>query len=506
MMPRGQVQTAGPGAMIGPNAVAGAIDTHVWGEVLSGLAKSQFSRIRLMQFSVMTRDHQETALAVLGLAAAILCGVLGGQRYATEFYAIRGPLLPALIAVGAGLAWAFRPRSAGPGGNPPPSPNGRLRFATFAAALLSLAVTTGVEAQFQSLRQRVLDAPAADLARVGRHVIVGIDDVAETRDLVDKGAVAGLFFTGRNVKRRSIAVLRDEIAMLQELQSQHMAPRLWVAADQEGGAVEQLSPPLPRQPSLARILRDASDAPAREAAVRAYATAQARALVSIGVNVNFAPVVDVDFNLRARSDGNTHITSRTISSDAALVARVALWYCDALFAEGVRCTRKHFPGLGRVSGDTHTREATLGASLEKLAASDWLPFDARVYEAAGHRDWIMLGHARLDALDPFRPAFASPAVVAKLRGDLAHDGVLVTDDFSMGAIRQSHLRVAGAAVEAVNAGIDLILVSYDTDQVYIVLDALLNADAEGRLDAEKLRLSDERLRRSAEASFQARGQ
>ena len=506
MMPCRLLLTAGPGDAIGHDPTTGDFNMQAWGEAASRLAKSQFSRIRLMQIAVMTRDRQDTALAVLGLVAAGVCCVLGSQRFATELYAIRGPLLPALIAVGAGLAWAFRPTKSGPGPAPPPPRNGNLRLAAFVAALLSLAVTTGVEAQFRSLRQRVLDAPAADLARVGRHVIVGIDEIRETRDLVDKGAVAGLFFTGRNVKRRSIAVLHDEIARLQELQSQHMAPRLWIAADQEGGAVEQLSPPLPSQPSLARILRDASDAPAREAAVRAYATAQARALVSIGVNVNFAPVVDVDFNLRSRSDGKTHITSRTISSDAGFVARVALWYCDALFAEGVRCTRKHFPGLGRVSGDTHAREATLGASLEKLAASDWLPFDARVYEAAGHRDWIMLGHARLDALDPFRPASASPAVVAKLRDDLGHDGVLVTDDFSMGAIRKSHLRVAGAAVEALNAGIDLILVSYDTDQVYIVLDALLTASAEGRLDEGKSRLSDERLRRSAEASFQARMQ
>jgi beta-N-acetylhexosaminidase len=88
-----------------------------------------------------------------------------------------------------------------------------------------------------------------------------------------------------------------------------------------------------------------------------------------------------------------------------------------------------------------------------------------------------------------------------LRDELGHDGVIVTDDFSMGAIRKSKLGIGNAAVSALNAGVDLILVSYDPDQIYVVLDALLSAQAKGKLDAVKLSESNERLKLAAEEAF-----
>jgi beta-N-acetylhexosaminidase len=110
----------------------------------------------------------------------------------------------------------------------------------------------------------------------------------------------------------------------------------------------------------------------------------------------------------------------------------------------------------------------------------------------------MLGHARLMALDKARPAsFSETVVKGLLRENWKHDGVLITDDFSMGAVTLSREGAAGGAIEALNAGVDLVLVSYDPDQYFYVMDALLKADRDGRLRPEALQASDARLRRAA---------
>jgi beta-N-acetylhexosaminidase len=161
----------------------------------------------------------------------------------------------------------------------------------------------------------------------------------------------------------------------------------------------------------------------------------------------------------------------------------------------VHCTLKHFPGLGRVFDDTHKVTAELDASTAELEASDWMPFRHLKPEDAA---FTMLGHARLMALDSARPAsFSETVVKGLLRENWKHDGVLITDDFSMGAVTLSREGPAGGAIEALNAGVDLVLVSYDPDQYFYIMDALLKADRDGRLRAEALQASDARLRRAA---------
>jgi beta-N-acetylhexosaminidase len=127
----------------------------------------------------------------------------------------------------------------------------------------------------------------------------------------------------------------------------------------------------------------------------------------------------------------------------------------------------------------------------ELASSDWLPFRALM-----RRDdvIVMLGHARLTALDRERPVSFSRAVVhGLLRTDWGYDGVLITDDFSMGAVTRSREGIGGGSVEALNAGVDLILVSYDPDQFYLVMHALIRAARAGALRADALAESDRRL-------------
>jgi beta-N-acetylhexosaminidase len=225
--------------------------------------------------------------------------------------------------------------------------------------------------------------------------------------------------------------------------------------------------------------------------VRAYADEVGRALAGLGINVNFAPVVDLDHGLDNPNDRYSRISSRAISIDPQIVAEVAAEYCDGLHRHGVQCTLKHFPGLGRVFEDTHFQPASLTASAAELARTDWVPFRSLMQQPGM---FTMLGHARLTALDAERPAsFSAPVVSGLLRGTWKYDGVLVTDDFSMAAAYETPGGLAAASVAALNAGVDLILTSYDPDQYFPMVYALLRAGAAGKLANEALERSDLRL-------------
>jgi len=116
---------------------------------------------------------------------------------------------------------------------------------------------------------------------------------------------------------------------------------------------------------------------------------------------------------------------------------------------------------------------------------------------AGHANvLLMLGHARLLALDAENPASVSQRVIAGLlRTEWSYDGLLLTDDFTMGAVYYGPAGIAGGAVAALNAGTDLILVAYDPDQYYTVMYALLQARRSGALRADVLARSEKRLER-----------
>jgi beta-N-acetylhexosaminidase len=165
-----------------------------------------------------------------------------------------------------------------------------------------------------------------------------------------------------------------------------------------------------------------------------------------------------------------------------------------LSAHGVRCTLKHFPGLGRVFEDTHLQTADLASPPSELSGADWLPFRSLMRRPDV---MVMLSHARLTAVDRDRPVSFSARVVRDLlRKDWGYDGVLMTDDFGMGAVYRSAEGIAGGSVEALNAGVDLILISFDVDQFYVVMHSLIQANQTGTLRDDMLQQSSQRLRRA----------
>lgn len=342
-------------------------------------------------------------------------------------------------------------------------------------------------------RAEILATDPAILERLGRHIVIGYHSFASVKALVEKKAIAGVFVTDHNVFRRRVADIRAEIDLLQSIRKSQKLPPLIVAADQEGGAVSRLSPPLPRQPGLARVMSTMKPGSDAKAVIAAYARKQASELKRVGVNLNFSPVVDLKIDPKRRSDGQTQLRHRALSADPKTVSDAAGWYCDALAEEGVYCTIKHFPGLGRVTRDTHRHAGDIKAPLVELKGADWVPF--RTVMDRPHV-LTMLAHVRLRELDDQTPAsFSTRVIDGLIRTEWKHEGLLITDDLSMGAVTRAREGVGGAALKALNAGADLILVSFSDRHLDTVMTALIRAEKAGAIDAELRQASLRRLKR-----------
>lgn len=379
---------------------------------------------------------------------------------------------PSLVTAGvAGLLLVVRCNAGQP----------RLRFVTALLWMAALAVTACSEYAFQ-MQRRAVQGAAGDVARqlqaVGSHIVVGYDTPNQIEELVRRGFIGGIYLTRRNAAGKTVEALNAEVAALQSIRRAAGFAPLIVAADQEGGPVSHLSPPLQKEPALAMITE--SDLPAQQLRQLAaiYGIKQAKALKSVGVNVNLSPVVDLKPDAPVSElDFHTRIAERAISRDPAKVTEVALGYCEGLLSQGVVPTLKHFPGLANVAGDTHHFRAHLQSSVAQLVRRDWQPFRTIIEKLPV---FLMVSHVVVDQLDPDLPASQSSKVISDvLRMKWNFQGVLISDDMTMAASYDTGL--CPASIRALNAGIDILLVSYDWEKVYPVLSCLQHAQEEGTL-------------------------
>jgi len=351
-----------------------------------------------------------------------------------------------------------------------------------AALVLSMALL--LEGRFYYQRYVVLTSDPDIQRLLGAHVVVGYQDLAELDPLLERQLVGGVFLTKRNIQQISLADL-------QALTGQLRRPTLrWLATDQEGGLVQRLSPPLPHHPPLREVIAEAEQQWPQ--AVQAYAQQQGHSLASVGVNLNFAPVVDLP-QQATFWDTRSYISARVLADDATTITAAGKIYSAGLLATGVLPSLKHFPGLGRITTDTHFFTATLETDLATLQAEDWQPF-REITQALPVA--MMLAHVKLSKVDNRYPVSFSPAAIRLLRDNWGYEGVLITDDFSMFPVYYSGLGSGQAAVQALNSGVDLILLAYDNRLYYPVMYALLRAYAQGQLDVTQLAASQARQQRA----------
>ncbi|HEY1719648.1 MAG TPA: beta-N-acetylhexosaminidase [Magnetospirillaceae bacterium] len=220
-----------------------------------------------------------------------------------------------------------------------------------------------------------------------------------------------------------------------------------VLIDQEGGRVQRLKPPhWNSRPAMARYGRiAATDPDLARRAVALHARLIAADLLALGIDVDCTPVLDVP--IQGVTDA---IGDRAFSGDPKLVASLGGAVRDAFLANGVMPVIKHLPGHGRALVDSHGTVPIVRASREELASIDCVPF-----KALADSPWGMTCHCIYTAVDPENPATRSHKVIEVLiRGEIGFDGVLVTDDLSMGALTGTYDDRARASLAA---GCDLAL-------------------------------------------------
>ena len=377
----------------------------------------------------------------------------------------------------------------------------RGRWRTVAGKLLVMlwclppVLMSAAHLKFELRKHDVLAASSAEARQLGSHFMIGYSSFPEVARLAKQGLIGGLYVTRHNIRGGTVEALRTEIAALQDIRRAAGLPPLIVAADQEGGIVGHLAPPLTKVPALATLAALAPDD--QQAKAEEFGRIHGRELAGLGVNLNLAPVLDLKPpQRRNRLDFHTLIGQRAIATDPVVVSTIASAYVRGLEESGVGATLKHFPGIGRVRTDTHHFSANLDTPIEELEASDWLPFRQVLSHS---RSALMVGHVTLTAVDPDRAASHSKRVVdGIIRGKWGYQGMVMTDDLVMGAIYQND--VCKAVVEAINAGVDLLLVAYDGAQFYRVFACALEGSRQGRLDAAMLQASAARLERGLPAA------
>jgi beta-N-acetylhexosaminidase len=404
------------------------------------------------------------------------------------FYFWRDLETPALFLASVGGVWfALRAQGNARGWRDRLEPGFRL-----VGWLLLLCLVVGQEGWFRWQQHQVLQANVA-MTRMGRHFVVGFRDFDDLKPLAERGLIGGIYITRRNLKGESAQSLRQRIDELQDIRRHASLPPLFVMADQEGGEVSHLSPLVERVPALSELLADGEEN--LEMRARAQGEQQGRELVALGINMNLSPVVDLKLDeIKDWSDSHSLIERRAIAADPRIVTQIASAYGAGLIASGVQPTVKHFPGLGRVRGDTHLVKASLPLDPEARAA-DWLPFREVINHTGAA---MMLAHVHLPDIDPSAPASLSRKLVQdilrKKGGDgWDYQGLLITDDLNMGAVYANG--VGRAAVTALDAGVDLVLVSYDPDQYYRALYAAADSWRRGSIDSLREVDSAQRLNR-----------
>jgi beta-N-acetylhexosaminidase len=310
--------------------------------------------------------------------------------------------------------------------------------------------------------------PAPLERRAAAVLVVGLPEVTTAAaplatSVVDLG-VGGVFLSHGNVQTAT-----QVRALADGLRARAGRPLL-VSTDEEGGRVAVTRPLVGRAPSPRRLA--AQSTPEQ---VRASAASLGTRLAALGVDLDLAPVLDLD----AGPSGGV-VGDRSFSAEPERAAAYGLAFSRGLRDAGVTPVVKHFPGQGRSAADTHRTTAVVGAPLEQLRSTDLVPFQRAVDAGA---PVVMLNHLGYAALDGDVPASLSPRAYSLLRST-GFRGVAMTDSLGMGAV---NLRwdFPTAAVLAVGAGADAVLAT-DGGQAVRMRDALVAAVRSGGLPEARL--------------------
>ncbi len=296
--------------------------------------------------------------------------------------------------------------------------------------------------------------------KIGQIMLIGLDPTetgarytamtSRVADMLADLHVGGLVLFERNVAAPE--ELAELTAAAQATVIQGGNPPLIISIDQEGGRVTRLRQARGYTEFPSPMALGATGVPEN---ARLVAAALGRELLAVGINMDLAPVLDVNSNPR-----NPVIGTRSFGSDPQRVAAFGVAFIEGLQGAGVMAVGKHFPGHGDTGIDSHVTLPTVAHDRSRLEAVEFVPFRAAIdADVAG----IMSAHVTFPSVDQTAglPATLSSRVMTGLlRDELGYDGLLLTDSLEMGALARSGFPVPAAAVASLAAGADMLCISH----------------------------------------------
>lgn len=290
------------------------------------------------------------------------------------------------------------------------------------------------------------------------------------------GRLGGAILFARNVESpEQLAALTEQL---------HAAAKhpLLIGIDQEGGTVARMREGFSESPGAMALSSITQEA---ESHTKAVSAVLGQEMAALGINWTYAPVVDVSYNA-----DNPTVGTRSFGSDPARIVALATAAMMGFQSAGVSACAKHFPGLGDTAVDTHLALPRLDTTLDHLLTVDLLPYRALIAAGIGS---IMTTHTIFSALDAEHPVTVSAHGIRRLlREELGFSGVVTTDCMEMKAI-DDHYGIGESTVRAVNAGVDIVLISHTPEKQSAAYDALLAAVKDGRVSEATVDEANQRI-------------
>jgi beta-N-acetylhexosaminidase len=313
---------------------------------------------------------------------------------------------------------------------------------------------------------------------VGQLLFIGIEGpelTAKEAEFMIKNDIGGVTLFGRNCKSpEQIQKLCSDLHNLKTKMPSKQAP--FIAIDMEGGRVHRLKAPFTQWPSLGKLGALDSTSVAFK-----FANFMGLELRSMGINIDFAPCIDVLTN-----KDNVLIGDRSFGSDPEFVAKMASALVRGYIKAGVIPCAKHFPGHGNTIVDSHEDLPVDETPLAILQEREMLPFK-KTFRA--RMDLVMTAHILYNQVDAKLPATLSPKFMKDiLRSDLRYRGLVISDDLDMKALR-NHFKREEIPVMALQAGCDILLYCNEFDAPPMALEAVRKAIADKKVDVGQLKES-----------------
>ncbi len=339
------------------------------------------------------------------------------------------------------------------------------------------------------LNSMTLEEKIAQLFFITPEALTGVATVTEAGDLTEECykqyPVGGIIYFRENIESRQ--QLSSVLSRMQEISTERIGLPVFLGTDEEGGRVTRIYgssiTDIPYVGSMYSVGKSGD----LQAAYKAGNTLGCY-LKELGFNVDFAPVADIFTN-----EENTVIGDRAFGNNVETVSEMVPACVKGLQDAGIEATLKHFPGHGDTAEDSHSGYASSYKNLDELRECELKPFQAGIKADVS---LVMVGHISLpDVLDSQTPASLSSEIVQNLlRDEMDFNGVIITDALNMGAISQNYTS-ADAAISAVKAGVDMLLMPLDFRAAY---EALINAVQQGEISEQRINESVRRVIRIKE--------